>query len=612
MILTIVAFIFVLGVLVLVHEWGHFIVAKKMGVRVDEFSIGFPPKMLTLFKRNGTEYILSWLPFGGYVKMAGMDFDESATTQLNASGYAEEDDYEPPAEHELFSSKTTGQRFWIIFAGPATNYIFAFLLFIGIYFVSGVPIPTGTTIEVEPNSIAAQAGLKTGDRIIAINNEPMQTWRDVSDVLTREKDQSVQLTAVRPTHAFQFSDVPFGLADSLGLEPSDEFTTVITVQPNSIADSLGFQTGDEISAIAGQPVEFWWDVAAILSDLSDTTYTLTIATDTDSQIEMHVTNLREMASQYQIFSRDGFKTVLIMQPDTLQTDSLATGLDAQLIAVNGQPVANWWDVTRLVTPPVQTVSVTVERDEETTVQIPELNLAAGLDSLGLSVYVTTRVGDVQKDSAAELGGLQAGDQIVAIGLNKVKSWQEMANIINANPDTSLMFTVRRDDSLIQTMISPRLKPAPAANNKVKKVGQIGIRIDMEREQVTFLESVKLGAAQTWGFSLLLMDIIKMMLQGDVSRDMVGGPVAIGQFAGETVRWGFLSLLQFMAVLSIQLAVLNLIIPIPILDGGQIFFIALEKLRGRPISPENRMRFAQIGIFLLLTLMIFVTILDITR
>lgn len=168
--LSILAFFFVLGVLVFVHELGHFIVAKMVKVRVEVFSIGFG-KPLWSFKKGDTEYRISMIPFGGYVKPAGENPDE-----------------ERKGEPWEFLSKTVGERAAIIVAGPVFNYICAFLLLILVYFI-GVPNLTSTIGMVKENYPAAAAGLKENDKVISIDGKQVKFWDDLSAAIHEKTEQ---------------------------------------------------------------------------------------------------------------------------------------------------------------------------------------------------------------------------------------------------------------------------------------------------------------------------------------------------------------------------------------------------------------------------------------
>ena len=159
--ITIFATIFVLGVLIFIHELGHFSAAKAMGIRVLSFSLGFPPKMIGK-KVGDTEYIISWIPLGGYVKMAGANPEEPLTGA----------DWE-------YLSRPRWQRMLVIIAGPALNFLFAFLLVWGILFFGGIATLDAIIDQVNVGSIAEKLGLMSNDRIVSVDGTAIVTWDEI-------------------------------------------------------------------------------------------------------------------------------------------------------------------------------------------------------------------------------------------------------------------------------------------------------------------------------------------------------------------------------------------------------------------------------------------------
>ncbi|MFO7607344.1 MAG: RIP metalloprotease RseP [Desulfurivibrionaceae bacterium] len=180
---SILSFIIVLGLLIIVHEFGHFILAKMFNVRVLKFSIGFGPK---IFSRcyGETEYLISALPLGGYVKMFGEQRDE-----------------EIPAgeKNRSFAAKPVWQRFCIVAAGPVSNLLFAVFLFFMIFAFAGMPTPVDNTVigAVSADSPAEAAGLEAGDRIISIDGKQTDEWMDVANRISNSEGEPVELVIER-------------------------------------------------------------------------------------------------------------------------------------------------------------------------------------------------------------------------------------------------------------------------------------------------------------------------------------------------------------------------------------------------------------------------------
>lgn len=241
---TLLAFVFALGVIIVVHEAGHLMVAKAFGVRVLTFSVGFG-RRLWGFKRGETEYRVSLVPLGGYVRLGGENPDEVS---------------DDPRE---FLNKPRWQRILVYLAGPAMNVILAIVIFAAL-FMAGIEVVNLPDIPpliggVEPKSSAAQAELQRGDLILAIKGEPVDNWQDVAFALMGSPDKAVQLTVKRENgETLQASVTPvrdpkYDVGDLAGLVPSVR-PRITQVQPGQPAEAAGFRPGDEVRTVAGRVV----------------------------------------------------------------------------------------------------------------------------------------------------------------------------------------------------------------------------------------------------------------------------------------------------------------------------------------------------------------------
>jgi len=196
---SLITFIFVLGILIIVHEFGHFIIAKKVGVRVEKFSLGFGPQLLKR-KIGDTEYSLSAIPLGGYVKLAGDNLEE----------------YKGRPDEYL--SKKTSQRAAIIFCGPLLNYVLGFLCLWFVFF-SGYPMLTTKVGNLIAGFGAQQAGIKPGDRIVAVDGKRIAFWDEMQKIIQSKKYASnVNLVVLRDNkeHNFEVKIQEKELGDMLG------------------------------------------------------------------------------------------------------------------------------------------------------------------------------------------------------------------------------------------------------------------------------------------------------------------------------------------------------------------------------------------------------------
>ncbi|MFQ5752152.1 MAG: RIP metalloprotease RseP [bacterium] len=195
MLTTLLSFVFVLGLLIFVHELGHFITAKMVGIRVERFSLGFPPRMVGK-KIGDTDYCISWLPLGGYVKMAGM-VDESLDATITGE----------PWEYQ---SKPVWQRVIVISAGSIMNILTAILIYASIVYFTGIGEVVGTTEvgELLPGKPAEAIGLRSGDVITAINHEPVHTWQELTSIIHSKPNVEIELEWVREGETFTRKVIP--------------------------------------------------------------------------------------------------------------------------------------------------------------------------------------------------------------------------------------------------------------------------------------------------------------------------------------------------------------------------------------------------------------------
>jgi regulator of sigma E protease len=223
------------------------------------------------------------------------------------------------------------------------------------------------------------------------------------------------------------------------------------------------------------------------------------------------------------------------------------------------------------------------------------------------------IGGVGEGTPAEKQGLKKGDVIVAIDKAPVEAWDEMAVMISESGGKMLVLTIEREKELLDINITPNLIPSKNLFGEDIERYVIGITAGGEsfNKKIGVVEAFSESLHQTYRMTELTIISIVKLIQGTLSRKTLGGPIMIAQMAGQQARAGAESLLVFIAVLSVNLAVLNFL-PIPVLDGGHLMFFTIEAIIRRPVNIRAREIAQQIGIFILLLLMIYVFYNDINR
>ena len=527
-----------LGLLIFVHEFGHFIVAKLCGVRVLKFSIGFGPAIgfgdfRLRWERGGTEYVVAWVPFGGFVRMLG----EQLPGDDSDGALPYPSDARPD---EFLSSKPLWQKVAVTLAGPGMNLLLPVFIFM-LMLWAGIPKTTSVVGLVERGSPAETAGLVPGDTIVSVNGEPVHWWLDVrrkieasqGDALNLVLDRSGEVVDVTIPLGSRASLDPFGDARSVGWVglDSQRLPALIGVPDGSSpAAQMGLRSGDLALSVDGAAVEDW------------NAFWITYGEASGASVVLEV----------------------------------AAGLEP------GAP--------------------------ERTVTVPALG---DLGALGV-ISATVLVGDVQPGMPAEVAGLRAGDLIVEVNGKPVGSFNTFRDTVRASGGAPVALAFARDGELNHVDLAPVLRMVPGPfgiEGMEEEVLQVGIAhamatlpgvvgLDRERNPLVALpRAVELTGENV---SLLLQGLSKLVtFQAD--SDQLRGPITIIQIARKSLDAGWQTYLAMMIFISINLGILNLL-PIPILDGGQLLIHLIEGVKRSPISFQTRETVQQFGFMVLLLLM----------
>jgi regulator of sigma E protease len=256
------SFIIALGILVAVHEWGHFWVARRCGVHVERFSVGFGKPLWRRVDKLGTEYVIAAIPLGGYVRMLDERVDNVPANKA----------------HKAFNRQSVSKRMAIIAAGPGVNFIFAVLALFVMYLI-GVQTIKPIVGEIAPGSIVAQAGLESGDEIIAVGSRQTLDWEAVNlELISYVGDARLPITLRRargfeqeliiPIDKWKFDPDKQSSLASLGIAPMrpDITLEIAVVAKNSAAQRIGIQVGDRITHFDQQPIASWQELVAKISE----------------------------------------------------------------------------------------------------------------------------------------------------------------------------------------------------------------------------------------------------------------------------------------------------------------------------------------------------------
>ncbi|MEC7641262.1 MAG: RIP metalloprotease RseP [Nitrospinota bacterium] len=295
----------------------------------------------------------------------------------------------------------------------------------------------------------------------------------------------------------------------------------------------------------------------------------------------------------------------------------------RIIEIDGEKIEFWEQLQSIVHKnPGNRMDFTIERNTTEIISLPitpisekVANLFGEKENVGL-IGITPLVRNIsfiREGSPSESSGLQVGDRILSIDGLPMRGWGDLKTLAIDKPGQELTFTIQREGIPQEFTLTPEAKTVKDEQGKEIEIGTLGLGMigEMSLEQYGLLGATLRAIEETGRLTYLIVLTIKKMIFGSVPAESIGGPILIFQIYGEQAKQGFNELIRLTALISINLGLLNLL-PIPILDGGHIFFFLIEIAKGRPVSQKNRERAQQVGFFMLISLMIFAFYNDIMR
>ncbi len=591
---NIVLVIIGIGLLIFIHELGHFLVAKKIGVRVYAFSLGFGPAIISR-QIGETDYRISLIPLGGYVKLAGEQREESNT-----------------GEEWEFMSKKPWQRAAVLVAGVACNTLLAFVAFI-IAFRVGVPFVTPEIGRTMPGWPAWEAGIRPGDKIVKINNVSDPDFEDVFiSVALSGSPEGINMEIERDNKTFDVNVVPrydstvgiqrIGIAPATTLEVHKIFAIKNSDTP---VQRSGLRVNDKVLEINGKKIITENDFREIELTNPGKELNITVLRD-DRKIDVKVTP--SVVTRWMI----GLSCATT-KFEGVKRNSLAYSLGLQkgdeIVKVNSQDVHGFTELINTIKDSANgIVTLQVSRGNGTKyMKLTKYGKETVKEfSEGIFPHYGLIVDSTVEDFPAKEIGIQPGDTITSIDGENVTEWNQLLTLVTASQGKEFEISwIHNSETYTKTII-------PKKNEKNAQ-GSMGIKFKEKKiiRKYGLAKSCVVGTHKT----VVNIKRIYMTIQGFVSKKLstkaLGGPVLIAQASYESAKSGIGKLMYFMAIISINLAVIN-ILPVPVLDGGHLLFLGIEKIKGSPISEKTMAIANYIGFAFIISLMIYATRNDIMR
>lgn len=662
-----------LNLVILVHELGHFLVAKWCNVQCEKFYVWFDifGWRIFRFRWGETEYGMGVLPLGGYVKLLGQEDNparlkeeiERAKRTLPPEELARLGVTQAEAvlyDPRSYFAQSVPRRMAIISAGVAMNVVFAFVAAVGA-FLLGVEQQSPTVGVVFPGEAAWRAGMRPGDVIEKVGDRTIARFTDLQRLISvGDVADGVRLTVRRmlPDGAVARLEIlvhpdRIRAAPTIGI--TNGFSTQLHTQQAILSDvptvltDQPLRPGDQIVAVDGIPVESYGQIHRIFARWPNRPLRLTVRREDgeNSARELEVTIFPRKVRHVGLVFRMG-PVVAVQEGSPAQTAGIQSG--DEIVAIDDAPVADPLRLPEVLRQKAAAGATTVKvswkkaagqeiQTEEIPLTLPEWydipvvpGGPASIPALGVAYRVLPEIVDVLPGSPAAETGLRAGrivrevrivrpaGQSTGTGSNSSPGRGRTVTISleSQNADWAFVHAIIQDlpagakvELVLDDQSTYVLEPIPADEWFYPDRGLVWSAASFVLQAPSLAAAIYLGAEETWNALTFIIRTLQKLGTGQVSPRGLAGPLGIAHIAYYYASEGLATFLIFLCLLSANLAVLNFI-PIPVLDGGHMVFLTYEAIRGKPPSESVVAALTFAGLVFLLALMIWATGMDVMR
>ncbi len=651
-----------LGLVIFFHELGHFAVAKWCGVHVERFSIGIGP-ILWSRQKGETEYALSALPLGGYVKMLGQD--DMDPNQMTSEEIAE--------NPRSYSAKKVWQRMLIISAGVIMNIITGFGFFAFAYNM-GVQEVRPVIGLVVPGTPAWEAGIERGDEITAINDDEIHSFSDIQQSIVLSggaltihglSEGGEEYTKqVIPEPGKQMRQIGVNFSNSLTISPlaGEEHSISIPGLPAAKA-SEPFLPGDTVVALNGQPISSWHQLADMTARYASDELIYSVERNASGASEAAGVSKAEITTPPAPMRSLGF-WMQIGPVVSLQEGSIAAtaGMKPGDVIRIVDDLAVGKDIDPLRLPNYfadragETVKITIHRQEagpggdqtKDLEVVPEdkpgwsevpalMNAPLPIPAIGAAFRVSPRIAKVLEGS--EAAAIEEADRQLKPGqrISQVVLAYEQDDALGDEGDGNAIFDFdESDEDSNWAHVFYLIQQAPLRDVRIHIAGageakEFSVELKADKEEIDWYlpirgirgfeqlsqtrvaesagEAIELGIRRTRNSIVSIYSTLRSLIRGDLSAKALSGPLGIISIGYQVADSGLAKLMVFLGLLSINLAVLNFL-PIPVLDGGHMVFLIWEGVTRRKPSPQVIGWAHLVGLLFIISLFMFVMYLDV--